>query len=822
MSINNSYRLKDIAALCEGEFTAGGPDIPIGQVCIDTRQLTSLDTALFIAIKTQNRDGHQYISEALRKGVTQFIVSNRSGLPAGVNVLCVEDTVAALQQWAAHHRAQFSYPVIGITGSNGKTIVKEWLASLLEAKFRVVKSPMSYNSQIGVPLSLLKMESDHDIAIIEAGISEIGEMAKLERLICPDIGILTHFGDAHAEGFSSPAEKLTEKLALFSRCKTLLHTADDAWVMNKTSDLKVERLVTGENEASALKLIKTVPGSTLELEWEGTKFTLEFHQPGQADVENVLLAVLAALKLGVSISSLSKVIPHLEAVSMRMELISDNPEITLINDAYNADSASIQNAFSQLEQQNSRPEKYLILTDLEHQGATSESIHLAILQDAIARFGAENIFLIGPIFTEISKELPKIRSFPTTQALIDALTYDQFRNRTVLLKGARKFGLERLIPYLSRRVNATWFKVNLNRLVQNYRYFRQKLAPSVKIMSMVKAFSYGSGTWEIARELEQEGVDYFAVAYLSEGIQLRSKGIRTPIMVMNPDPEGIDQLLHFDLEPEVYSLKFLSQFYRVGRLSGKKRIKIHLKLDTGMHRLGFSEAELPEVQKRLAAMPQLEVRSALSHLAAADDPTADDFTKGQIAQFQRMYDVLFAAKTEKPLRHILNSSGILRFPAEAMEMARLGIGMYGVSPLSTPVPELQEIGSLHTVISQVRTLAAGTPVGYGRSQTTTRDSKIATIPIGYADGIPRLLSNGKISFLVRGKPAPTFGKVCMDMIMLDVTDISEVSAGDEVVLFGEQDSAFQSVNALAEASGTISYEILAGISQRVRRVFVKE
>ena len=605
-------------------------------------------------------------------------------------------------------------------------------------------------------------------------------------------------------------------------------TADDEEVTTAMQSRSFSLRTVGFAQGSAFQLIETQAtgqGWQIKGSWNNQILEAEIPISGPAALENALLVMLVALDLGMEWQTIRNQMARLHTVSMRMELISENSEITILNDAYNADAASIHNAFAMLESENSHRNKALILSDIEHQGNRQQPIQEAILQRAIERFGAEQVILIGPVYKSLAIGQEGVQAFPTTEAFLAQFDYHRFRNHVVLLKGARKFQLEKIIPHLSRRVNATLFRINLNALISNYRYFRDLIPAETKMMAMVKAFAYGAGGWEIARTLEREGLDYLAVAYLSEGIELRSRGIRLPIMVINPDESGLDQLFRFNLEPEVYSLTFLKRCLEMTRQAGAGSISVHIKLDTGMRRLGFGDEEIPALIKFLREHPDVHVKSLLSHLADADSPKSDAFTSAQIHTFTTQCDRICSELNIQPIRHILNTAGILRFPDHAMDMVRLGIGLYGITPLEQKGVEeerLEEIGSLVSLISQIHEYPEGTSVGYGRSQFTDRPSRIATIPIGYADGVPRSLSNGQISFLVRGQLAPTFGRVCMDMLMLDVTDIPEAEAGDEVVLIGKQQNAEVSVETFAERCGTIPYEILVGISPRVRRLYVKE
>lgn len=791
-------------------------------VAFDTRFISHAEQTLFVALRGPRRSGLDFIPQAMEKGVRNFLTD--SVLPfSGINYILTDNSLDALQRWAATHRQRFGYPVLAITGSNGKTTVKEWLCTLLEQRFQVVKSPMSYNSQLGVALSLLKMQPQAQMAIIEAGISQRGEMAVLQAMIQPTIGLFTHFGAAHAEGFSDEAEKLAEKCRLFEGAERLFCSDRQPEVMARLQQTGAVLEWTGESPGASLKLLHkeaTAGGWRLRVELGGSVYTAALQQPGEAALDNALLAMLAAWRLGLPPEEICLRLPLLGPVEMRSEWISDNPEITILNDAYNSDPDAIRNALQLLLGARAQPRRALILSDLLHQGAAQEAVQRQLLAEAEQALGAEQVWTIGPVFARIRH----FQCYADTADFIRHFQYEPFRNSTVLLKGARDFGLEQLIPLLQRKPNAAVFELNLNALSNNLRYLRSRLPRQTRIMGMVKALSYGGGTWEIARVLEREGVDYLAVAYISEGIALREKGINLPIMVMNPDMEGLSAMAQYELEPQIYSISLLHAYVRAARLAGAAAYRIHLKLETGMGRLGFVEAELEELSRSILQYPDLQVVSVLSHLAASDEPAEDAFSHEQAARFLQLSQYLSATLGIQPLRHLLNTAGALRFPEYAFDMVRIGIGLYGVDPAADAEAgyKLEEVGGLHAPISQIREYPAGLSIGYGRAQYTTEPARIATLPIGYADGVLRCLGEGKAQFLLHGKRVPTFGRICMDMLMLDVSGVPEARPGDRVTLFGAQEGAFLSVREIAGAAGTIPYEILTRISPRVRRVYVSE
>lgn len=811
------YTLPEIAA-CSGalDLFQGLPEqAPLRYVAFDTRLIHHGPETVFVAISTGNRDGHDFIPQALALGVRNFILT-RPPQERVLNYLLTDHSVDCVQRWAAFHRSRFSVPVVGITGSNGKTIVKEWLATLLELRYQLVKSPLSYNSQLGVPLSVLQMHPQAEVAILEAGISRSGEMGPLAEIIRPTIGIFTHLGAAHAEGFGSEAEKLAEKSRLFDTADLVLAHGYQPEVLRFFSGKKIPIHSIGEGPAHTWQV--SPQAGSLRITENGETITLAWPYTTLADLENGLLAIAGARSVGLAWDEIAQRIPLIKPLRMRAELVTDNPEITLLNDAYTADPDSVRHAFATLARIEAHPRRQIILSDLPHLGASQVAVQTQLLAEAEAIAGPSGVWTVGPAFMSIRP----FQAYFTTQELFRSIRYDDFIHSTLLLKGARSFELERVIPLLSRRLNAASFQIDLNALASNLRVLKSGLGKQVKVMCMVKAASYGSGTWEIAQALEQEGVDYLAVAYASEGIELRKKGISRPIMVMNPDLTSFELLAQFDLEPEIHSESMLRQWAAAARWAGNLRARFHLKFETGMGRLGIRAGELPGVLAALADHPDLELVSVLSHFAAADEAQHDDFSHAQARRFQEMCEVLHAQGLF-PIRHMANTAASVRFPQYQFDMVRLGVGLYGIDPTQggTGLP-LVEIGSLRAPISQIQTYTAGESIGYGRSQRTTRPSRIATLPIGYADGIPRSVSNGKAAALVHGRPAPVFGRVCMDMLMLDVTDIPAAKEGDEAVFFGKQGDARLSVNDLARAADTIAYEILVRISPRVRRVYVRE
>jgi len=821
--LGTPYTLHEIAqyAAAKDLFQGYTHQDSLTHISFDTRTIIHGSQTVFIALSGAHRDGHDFIPQAIQKGVKNFIV-DRPIPHKNINYALVANTLEALQLWAMYHRNLFDYPIIGITGSNGKTTVKEWLATLLEWEYHLVKSPLSYNSQIGVPLSLLQLHHQADLGIIEVGVSQSGDMEQLVPIVRPTLGVLTHMGDAHNEGFLSITHKLEEKCTLFEEVSTLVVGSQQKWVSNYLNTLAVDKTYVGRGDHDVIQLIdcKRYPQEskiTVQIGDHTSVYQINVPFSDQASIENVLLAIGVAYRLGLDFELIRERTSTLKRIYMRTEIISDNPNITLINDVYNSDLASVYNSFNLLKDIQTHLKKYVIISDVPHQGAEALNQHHHIYQTAIDLFGQAHVFTIGDIFRQVSP----IQNYLDTASLKRAIRYEDFLNSTVLLKGARKYELEQLIPLFHHKHNATYLRIDLNQLIENFKILKNYLPPFTRTMCVIKAASYGNGTWEIARELAEAGTDYLAVAYTSEGIDLRNARIELPIMVMNPDINSIASLVQYELEPEIANFAFLKRYVRYARLVGKPEIKLHIKLETGMGRLGFVASELDALSAQLVSDPNIQVISLMSHLAAADNPTVDEFTFHQIAQFEEMSKMLADKLGIQPLRHILNSKGVLRFPQYAFEMVRLGAGLYGINTTDTKAP-IQEIGALYTVISQIRTYPPQTSIGYGRSQFTQRQSRIATVAIGYADGLPRNLSNGQYAFLIRGKLAPIFGRVCMDMTMVDVTDIPTAQSGDEVVIFGRQEDNYLSVDAMAKQAQTIPYEILVRIGSRVRRIYTKE
>jgi alanine racemase len=762
----------------------------------DSRKAAQADSC-FVAIKGDRHDGHDHINSLYRSGVRMFIVEKElkwNSFPEA-SFFFAKSSLKALQEIAADHRSHFNYPVIGITGSNGKTIVKEWIYQLLAPQYSIVKNPGSYNSQLGVPLSVLAMQSHHELGLFEAGISMPGEMENLQKIIKPTIGIFTNIGSSHDAGFKDRTQKIREKLLLFKDSKVLIYCKDHKEVHDEAQKLSKD-----------IKLL-------------GWSFADDFKVPFQdaASKENLIHCIVLMRYLGIGESLINEGVNSLKSVPMRLELKQGVNQSLIIDDTYNNDLGGLQISLDFLSGQ-TKQKKTLILSDILQSGLKDEDL-VKEISSIVLRAGLHSFIGIGSVLQAHQQYFKNIESsfYADTNSFLNNLNPDSFQNSVVLIKGARSFAFESIVQRLQRKVHGTVMEIDLSKVVHNLNYFKSKLQPGVKLMVMVKAFAYGSGSeGEVANLLQYHQVDYLGVAYADEGIELRKNRISLPVMVMNPSEESFPSLLKYDLEPEIYSLKIL---YALVKFLGDRPLKVHIKFDTGMHRLGFEEKDLPELIAVLKAHPAISIATVFSHMAGADESEHDAFTKQQVDIFNKLYDQFGAALDQKPARHVLNSPGILRFPQYQFEMVRLGIGLYGVDPTDERKSEadLQPVATLKTVISQLRKVPAGESIGYGRRGRTTNEMIVATIAIGYADGFSRAFSRGVGEVLVNGRRAPVVGNVCMDMTMIDVTGM-DVNEGDEVIVFGKG----LPISEVAEKIKTIPYEILTSTSERVKRVFHAE
>ena len=799
----------------------GKKELIIEKVVYDSRKTFLPERTLFVAIKSGNNDGHRYIKELYDKSIRAFIVESCAHIdyslyPEAAFIECAH-SIECLQLISQQIRQDFKYPVVGITGSNGKTIVKEWLSKILEESYNVGRSPRSFNSQIGVPLSLLLLTDDLDYALIEAGISQPNEMEQLANCVQPNYGVLTAIGSAHQENFSSLEQKLDEKLKLFHSTQVIFcHDEPKVMEQIKRQYPSKQLLCCGASQQANLKLIGQKPleeGMRLSLKWKAEEYTVDLPFADAISINNALLSILVALKFGVDFAKIGKAIRSLQAIAMRLEQKEGVNNCLLIDDAYNSDLTSLELALDFLNQMGAKRglSKTLILSDIFQSGMPQEDL-IAEIKKLVKEKGVHRLIGIGP---ELHQVMGGENAYCSTDDFIKAFDANTFKDEAILLKGSRSFSFERISALLEQRRHKTVLEINLNALTENVQQFRSKLCNTTKLLAMVKAFSYGSGSFEIANVLQHQKVDYLGVAFADEGIELREAGITLPIIVMNPELSSFPLMLSYDLEPEIYSFEVLNAFEKVVQSHGLSAVPVHLKLDTGMNRLGFLPHETEGLLHALNHSSALKVASVFSHLAGSDELEHDEFTRQQIQCFTRVCAQVQDGLGYSFFRHILNSAGIERFPEAQFDMVRLGIGMYGVSACDDTA--LQAVITLKSYVSQLKHIAKGDTIGYGRIGTANKDMQIGIVPIGYADGFNRLLSNGVGQVVINGQLAPVVGNICMDMCMVDVTHISLVE-GDEVEVFGSQ----YTIHQMAQALHTIPYEILTSISRRVKRVYVME
>jgi alanine racemase len=824
------YSVQQISEITNGKCQVNDSTVAlINDLITDSRKIIAPEHSLFFALKV-SRDGHDYIDDVLKQGVKNFLISDPDAVAkikaANANCVLVADTLVALQQLTAFHRQHFKYPVIGITGSNGKTFVKEWLHQLLRENFNIVRSPKSYNSQIGVPLSVALMREENTLGIFEAGISMPNEMQHLEKIIQPTIGIFTNIGTAHDENFKSQDEKIAEKLRLFIHCQTLIFSKDDAKVFKHVSHFIHEhpalRFFSWSREHKADleigKIDKQFSETTIEAFYKEHLVSIRIPFIDDAAIENAINCWCLLLVLGLAQKQIEEKMLLLSPVAMRLEMKEGINNCSIINDSYNSDLSSITIALDFLNQQKQHARRTVILSDILQSGKDEKTLYKEVA-DLLKKKNVNRLVGIGKAISN-QQELFEIEKlfFKNTEEFLANYTSDFFADETILIKGARLFEFERISNLLQQKAHETVLEINLNALIHNLNFYRSLLKPHTDLMVMVKAFAYGSGSFEIANTLQFHRVPYLAVAYTDEGVDLRKSGITLPIMVMNPEAQSFNSLIEYNLEPELYSFRVLKAYSELAiRNKPNEQLRIHIKLDTGMHRLGFEEPELAALITQLKRMPNLKVQSVFSHLAGSDEQAHDGFTKKQIEQFEQMSAAIQNAIGYPIKRHILNSAGIVRFADAHLEMVRLGIGLHGIGSTDLERKMLEPISTLKTTISQIKNVAAGETIGYSRKGKAEKNIRIATVAIGYADGLNRKLSNGVGSMLVNGKSAPVIGNVCMDMCMLDVTNIT-CKEGDEVIVFGKE----HPIELIAEQTETIPYEVLTGISQRVKRVYFHE
>ncbi len=838
------YKIQEILKATGGTLLLKAKkEYGLQELLLDSRKLIHPGHALFFAISGLKLDGHNYIAELYKKGVRNFVITRDADISEekypDANFILVKNSILALQKLAAFHRAKFSLPIIAVTGSNGKTIVKEWLYQLLHEDYDIVRNPKSYNSQTGVPLSLWLINENNTLGIFEAGISEPDEMAKLEKIIKPDMGVFTNVGEAHNEGFLSMRHKTKEKLNLFVNSDILIYCKDyfdinqsiaEINALSKGSDETENKIKTftwsmsAEADVEVKSVMQKGNHSFISLFYRNKELDFEIPFVDKASVENALHCACVMLYLKKDFAVIRERMKHLAGIEMRLEMKDAINNCSLINDTYNSDIGSLKIAIEFLKLQNQHPKKTVILSDILQSGRSEFELY-----GEVANLFTENninrFIGIGPSIVKAKKLFEKndalqVECFESTEEFLKQLDASSFQNEVILLKGARKFRFEVIGKFLEKKAHETVLEINMNAIAHNLKVYHSLLKPETKIMAMVKAFSYGSGSFEIANVLQFNRVDYLAVAYADEGIELRKNGIQLPIMVMNPEQRSFEAMIQYNMEPEIYGFALLDKFSEILALlrnGNSDKYKIHIELETGMNRLGFSEPEVALLIEKLKLNHQLQVASVFSHLAASEDKEYDDFTKEQIKKFEAMSQLVCSEFDYPVIRHILNSNGITRHIKAQFDMVRLGIGLYGIDSSEKVQGKLMNVSTLKTTVSQIKQVKKGETVGYGRVGRVAKDKLIATVGLGYADGLSRKLSNGRGKMWVKGKLAPIIGNVCMDMTMLDITGI-DAAEGDEVIIFGTNPR----IETIAEAAETIPYEILTGISGRVKRVYFQE
>jgi Alr-MurF fusion protein len=813
------YSLEEINSVLGGQFLQLGSTGQVDQIVFDSRRIQRPLHSLFVAIVTEHNNGHKYLAEAYKKGVRNFLVSEKVSMESlpDATVIHVSNTLRALQQLAAFHRGHFNYPVIAITGSNGKTVVKEWLFHLLQDQFNIVRSPKSYNSQLGVALSVWQMNRYHQLGIFEAGISISGEMEHLQRIIQPTIGILTNIGEAHDGGFKTREQKLQEKLKLFAESEVLIVNAGLA------KDISHKRLFTWGADANADVVIMSVyrekNSTTVDFVFNNTERELVLPFTDEASLQNALNCLAVICYLGLSKPEMIKRFGQLHSIDMRLQLNRGINDCLVVNDSYSADLTSLRIALDFLQQQSSGLKQTAILSGFIESGKTQEEQRL-LLAELLNGYKLDKIILVGDELREVEQLLhsKEVVVHASTHELVQQFKSSSFYKEIILVKGARKYGFERIARLFEQKLHQTVLEINLNALAHNLKQYQRHVKPSTRIMAMVKAFSYGSGGAEIASVLQFHKTDFLAVAYADEGVELVKAGISLPIMVMNAEESSFTSIVEYNLQPVLYSFAVLKQFEVYLNQQGLSAYPVHIEVETGMNRLGFAFSELEQLGAYLAKNTAVVVQSVFSHLAASEEPAQDAFTILQAERFEKACNVLQQYLTYPFLKHISNSAGIIRHPRLQYDMVRLGIGLYGVETDLENVLDLLPVATLRSTIAQLKQVPSGESISYNRRTIMKRDSLIATVRIGYADGYSRRFGTGAGKMMVGNQLVPVVGTVCMDMTMIDVTDIPGVREGDDVIIFG----AGLPVEKVAGWIDTIPYEIMTSVSQRVKRIYFHE
>ena len=787
-------------------------EITILDISIDSRSLRNVSHTLFFALKGIHHNAHDYLADLYEKGVRYFVVSEKVLLPNDAVLFLVDNTLNALQAFVSFYRKRYHFPVIGITGSNGKTIVKEWLNQLLSPFYNIIKNPKSYNSQVGVPLSVVAINEEHNLGIFEAGISQPNEMIRLQGIIQPTIGVLTNIGSAHNEGFSSKEEKLQEKLLLFKDAEVLISEKTD--LINQYKPTNVSWFNWSFTKDSDVVFTKN--DHELVVSYAGQQFYISLPFSDLASVENICTCVTTLLYLKIDVDYVQQAVSKLHAVQMRLQVKKGANDCLIIDDSYSSDYQSLKIALDFLEQQKTHSQKTVILSDIFQSGFTPE-----VLYDKVGQLLNQNhvtrVIGIGSKIGTYLTNVHQFQSYPDTETFLNDFNLKSFRNETLLIKGSRSFEFEKIVAELEEKTHETVLEINLDAISHNLNYYKAKLKPATKVMVMVKAFGYGNGSYEIAKLLAHHQVDYLGVAFADEGVELRKAGIKIPIIVMNPENSAFSTMIAYQLEPEIYNLKELNAFLKIAENHNLYQYPVHLKLNTGMNRLGFTSSNFDELVAVLNHTNLIQISSIFSHLATSDMPEENAFTLHQINTFNDWATRLKSELNRKPILHILNTSGIYNFSEHQLDMVRVGIGLYGVGNNEIENQQLQNVATLKTIILQINEINKGESVGYGRRYVAETTKNIATIPIGYADGIRRSYGNEIGYILVNGVKAPIVGSVCMDMLMADVSNC-QATVGDEVIVFGDE----LRITEVAKLWNTIPYEVMTAISQRVKRIFYKE
>lgn len=801
------YTINDIARVLGLEnVVLNCPDVVVSQLLTDSRSLAEPQESLFFALRTAMGDGHRYVNDLYSHGVRNFVVETIEGIDThtDANYIVVNSSLDALQRLAAHHRNRFrNLEVIAITGSKGKTCVKEWLNQLLAPDYRIVRSPRSFNSQIGVPLSLWNIDDDTTLAIIEAGISTTGEMQALEQMIKPTIGVITNVGDEHDEGFASIEQKIEEKILLLKGCSRCVYCGDD------------QRINAKLHQPNLPLDVKTT-GSVIKYTFDGKCYEamVPFNTP--VNIENAVTCLNVMLNLGIKPDVIAQRMALLTPVATRINVIEGVNNCTIIADGYTSDYNSLPPALDFVARRTGSRPNTVIMSDL----ADGIDTDYALVAHCLMQRHVSRLVGVGPAITRHANLFTGLnaRFFESTTQFLDEMSQGDFEDETILVKGAPGYDFEQILDLLEVKRHQTVEEVDLNALAHNFKFFKSRVNATTRTVAMVKASGYGAGSYEIAKTLQDRGADYLAVAVQDEGVELREAGITMPIIVLNPSVVNYKAMFRYNLEPEIYSIEECRELIKEGKRCGVKHHAVHIKIDSGMHRLGFTLEQLPELIQEIKGQDVLRPASVFSHLCVADEPSQDKYTLQQIDYFTRCTQLLQSHFDHHLLRHILNTSGIARFPQYQFDMVRIGIGLYGIKTVMDGSEDtLQPVSSLKSVIISIKEWQAGTTVGYGRRGLLTRDSRIATVTIGYADGLDRHCGNGNISMWAGGKRCPTVGNVCMDAVMIDITD-TDCRVGDIVEIFGNHIP----VEELSEARGTIPYEVLTSVSPRVKRVYYRE